>query len=46
MCRIVNADGVEEAMREEDGFVIRDGVVVIIKDAQIAVRKEMQAGVV
>ena len=37
MCRIVNAEGVEEAMREENGYVIRDGVVVIIKDAQIPV---------
>lgn len=35
-CKIVNMDGVEEAMREEQGYVIRDGVVVIIKDAMIA----------
>jgi len=35
MCKIVNVDGVEEAMREEEGYVIRDGIVVIIKDATI-----------
>ena len=34
-CQIINVDGVEEAMREEEGYVIRDGVVVIIKDATI-----------
>ena len=34
-CRIVNVDNVQEAMREEDGYVIRDGVVVVIKDATI-----------
>ena len=34
-CVITNAAGVTEAMREEDGWVIRDGVVVVIKDAVI-----------
>ncbi len=34
-CRIVNVDGVQEATRDEDGYVIRDGIVVIIKDATI-----------
>lgn len=34
-CKIINVEGVEEAMREDQGYVIRDGVVVIIKDATI-----------
>ena len=34
-CVITNAAGVTEAMREEAGWVIRDGVVVVIKDAVI-----------
>jgi glucose-1-phosphate adenylyltransferase len=34
-CRILNVEGVEEAMREDDGFVIRDGVIVVCKDAVI-----------
>ena len=34
-CRIENVEGVQEAMREEEGFVIRDGVTVIVKDATI-----------
>jgi glucose-1-phosphate adenylyltransferase len=33
--RIVNKDGVEEGNREELGFVIRSGIVVIIKNATI-----------
>jgi glucose-1-phosphate adenylyltransferase len=33
--RIVNQDGVEEGNREELGFVIRNGIVVIIKNATI-----------
>ena len=28
-CRIVNVDNVQEAMREDEGYVIRDGVIVI-----------------
>jgi len=34
-CKIVNKDGVTEADREESGFVIKDGVVVVIKDSNI-----------
>jgi len=34
-CRIVNVDNVQEAMREDEGYVIRDGVIVITKDASI-----------
>lgn len=33
--KIINKDNVQEAMREDEGYVIRDGVVVIIKDATI-----------
>jgi glucose-1-phosphate adenylyltransferase len=33
--RIVNKDGVEEGSREELGFVIRSGIVVVIKNATI-----------
>ncbi|GAB4822316.1 hypothetical protein N2152v2_009362 [Parachlorella kessleri] len=34
-CRIVNAEGVQEATHEDEGYVIRDGIVVIIKDSTI-----------
>jgi glucose-1-phosphate adenylyltransferase len=34
-CQIVNKDSVVEANREEEGFVIKDGIVVIIKDSLI-----------
>jgi glucose-1-phosphate adenylyltransferase len=33
--RIVNKDGVVESSREDLGFVIRSGIVVIIKNATI-----------
>jgi len=33
--QIINKDGVQEATREELGFVIRSGIVVIIKNAII-----------
>jgi glucose-1-phosphate adenylyltransferase len=33
--RIVNKDRVEEATREDLGFVIRNGIIVIIKNATI-----------
>ena len=33
--RIVNQDSVQEATREELGFVIRSGIVVVIKNATI-----------
>ena len=34
-CRITNDAGVQEANREDDGWVIRDGIIVVIKDAVI-----------
>jgi len=35
-CKIVNAEGIQESFKtEDDGWVIRDGVVVIIKDSNI-----------
>lgn len=34
-CKIINVDGVQEANAEKEGYVIRDGVVVIVKDADI-----------
>ena len=35
-CMIVNKDKVQEANREESGYVIRDGIIVVCKDATIA----------
>ena len=32
-CQIVNKEGVMEANREEDGWVIKDGITVIVKDS-------------
>ncbi len=34
-CKIVNLEGVEESFNEDKGWVIRDGVIVVMKDAQI-----------
>ncbi|PRW60444.1 ADP-glucose pyrophosphorylase small subunit isoform A [Chlorella sorokiniana] len=35
-CKIVNTEGIQESFKtEDDGWVIRDGVVVIIKDSNI-----------
>jgi len=34
-CQIINKDGVKEANHEEAGYVIKDGIIVIIKDAVI-----------
>jgi glucose-1-phosphate adenylyltransferase len=34
-CKIINVDNVQEANMEELGWVIRDGVVVVVKDADI-----------
>ena len=35
-CKIINAEGVEECFTtEERGWIIRDGVVVVIKDSNI-----------
>jgi len=34
-CQIVNKEGVREANREDKGYVIKDGIVVVIKDFAI-----------
>ncbi|PSC75177.1 ADP-glucose pyrophosphorylase small subunit isoform A [Micractinium conductrix] len=35
-CKIINAEGIQESFKtEDDGWVIRDGVVVVIKDSSI-----------
>eukprot|EP00884_Botryococcus_braunii_P018213 jgi/Botrbrau1/5075/Bobra.37_1s0039.1 len=34
-CKIINKDGVLEANREADGFIIKDGIVVVIKGSII-----------
>ncbi|KAL4427779.1 hypothetical protein ABPG75_001868 [Micractinium tetrahymenae] len=35
-CKIINAEGIQESFKtEDDGWVIRDGVVVVIKDSNI-----------
>jgi len=34
-CTIVNAEGVQEAQRDEDGYWIRSGIITIIKDSEI-----------
>jgi glucose-1-phosphate adenylyltransferase len=34
--QIVNKDNVQEAQREDEGFYIRSGIVVILKNAIIA----------
>lgn len=34
-CQIVNKDNVQEANREDEGFIIKDGIVVVIKDSSI-----------
>mmetsp|Transcript_13575 Transcript_13575/g.26007 ORF Transcript_13575/g.26007 Transcript_13575/m.26007 type:complete len:526 (-) Transcript_13575:274-1851(-) len=34
-CQIINKDNVQEAMKEEEGYIIKDGIVVIIKDSII-----------
>ena len=33
--KLINKDGVETANREEDGFIVKDGIIVVIKDAMI-----------
>jgi glucose-1-phosphate adenylyltransferase len=35
LCRIINVEGVQECFREEEGYIIRDGVIVVMKDATI-----------
>jgi glucose-1-phosphate adenylyltransferase len=32
-CKIINAAGVQEANREESFYIIKDGIVTILKDA-------------
>jgi len=32
-CQIINKDGVMESNREDEGIVIKDGIVVVVKDA-------------
>lgn len=34
-CQIINKDNVQEAFKEEEGYIIKDGIVVIIKDSII-----------
>ena len=33
--QIINKDGVKEANRENEGWVIKDGITIIIKDSTI-----------
>jgi len=35
-CQIINKDNVQEANHEEDGYIIKDGIIVLIKDSVIA----------
>jgi len=35
-CQIINKEGVSEASKEEQGFIIKDGIVTIVKDANIS----------
>lgn len=32
-CKIINTANIQEANKEEDGYVIRDGIVVVIKSS-------------
>jgi glucose-1-phosphate adenylyltransferase len=34
-CQIINKEGVKEANREANGWVIKDGIIVVIKDSVI-----------
>ena len=34
-CEIVNKEGVEESIKEEQGFYIRSGIVTVLKGATI-----------
>lgn len=38
--KIINKDNVKEANRESDGFIIKDGIIVVIKDSIIPAGKE------
>jgi hypothetical protein len=33
--QIINKDGLKEANREADGFIIKDGIIVLCKNAHI-----------
>lgn len=33
--KLINKDGVTEAQRENDGLIVKDGIIVVIKDAAI-----------
>jgi glucose-1-phosphate adenylyltransferase len=33
--KLINKEGVMEANREADGFIVKDGIIVVIKDAAI-----------
>jgi hypothetical protein len=33
--QIINKEGLREANREEEGFIIKDGIVVVVKNALI-----------
>lgn len=33
--KLINKEGVTEAIREDDGFIVKDGIIVVIKDAAI-----------
>lgn len=35
-CAIVNKEGVEEAVREDEGLYIRSGIVCVLRNAEIA----------
>jgi len=34
-CKLINQAGVKEASREEEGWIIKDGIIIIIKDSTI-----------
>lgn len=42
--QIINKEGVKEANRENDGWVIKDGIIVIIKDSVIPSGKTWDGG--
>lgn len=33
--KLINKEGVAECDREQDGFIVKDGITVVIKDAAI-----------
>ena len=34
-CQLINKDNVQEANEEEKGYIIKDGIIVIVKDSYI-----------